>query len=143
LFTGRLQHPTKRIDGLTSFLLNEAEAGDVVALQIVLEHGRELGDYAVVAARFVGLEGTPFSLVLAGGVLRHPSMLLADKIIERVKLFSPEVHPKRSRFEPIIGVLFSALEDANVTIDEKLLNRLIPTLPSSELYATVMDYTLR
>ena len=143
LLTGRLQSPSKRIDGLVRFLLDEAEAGDGVARQIVLEHGRALGDYAVVAARFVGLEGTPFTLVLAGGVLRHPSTLLADTIIERVQLSSPEVRPKRSRFEPIIGVLFSALEDANVTIDEELLERLVPTLPSSELFETELDYMLR
>jgi N-acetylglucosamine kinase-like BadF-type ATPase len=143
LLTGRLQRPAKRIDGLVRFLLDEAEAGDVVARQIVLEHGQALGDYAVVAARFVGLEGTPFTLVLAGGVLRHTSTLLADTIIERVQLSSPEVRPKRSRFEPIIGVLFSALEDANVTIDEELLERLLPTLPSSEFFSTELDYTLR
>jgi N-acetylglucosamine kinase-like BadF-type ATPase len=143
LFTDRLQRPARRIDGLTSFLLDEAEAGDVVARQIVMEQGQALGNYALVAARFVGLEGTPFSLVLAGGVLRHPSTLLADTIIERVKLSSPEVRPKRSRFEPIIGVLFSALEAANITIDEELLGRLVPTLPSSELFATAREYTLR
>lgn len=143
LFTGRIQRPAKQIDGLTRFLLDEAEAGDVVACQIVQEHGRALGDYAVVASRFVGLEGTPFSLVLAGGVLRHPSSLLADTIIERVQLSSPEVRPKRSRFEPIIGVLFSALEAAGTTIDEELLARLVPTLPSSEFFVTSLDLTLR
>jgi N-acetylglucosamine kinase-like BadF-type ATPase len=142
-FTGRIKRPAKRIDGLTRVLLDEAEAGDGVARQIVREHGRALGDYAVVASRFVGLEGTPFSLVLAGGVLRHPSTLLADTIIERVQLSSPEVRPKRSRFEPIIGVLFSALEAAGTTIDEELLVRLVATLPSSELFATTLDYMLR
>ena len=143
LFTGRIQRPAKQIDGLTRFLLDEAEAGDEVARQIVQEHGQALGDYAVVASRFVGLEGTPFSLVLAGGVLRHPSTLLADTIIKRVQLSSPEVRSKRSRFEPIIGVLFSALETAGITIDEELLVRLVPTLPSSEFFATTLDYTLR
>jgi N-acetylglucosamine kinase-like BadF-type ATPase len=139
LFTGRVQRQTKRLDGLTRFLLDEAEAGDVVARQIVQEHGRALGNYAVVAARFVGLERTPFSLVLAGGVLRHPSKLLANTIIERVQLTSPEVRPIRCRFEPIIGVLFTALEAAGMTIDEELLKRLVPSLPSSELFATALD----
>jgi N-acetylglucosamine kinase-like BadF-type ATPase len=139
LFTGRVQRPAKQLDGLTRFLLDEAEMGDVVAHQIVQEHGRALGNYAVVAARFVGLEGTPFSLVLAGGVLRHPSTLLANTIVERVQLTSPEVRPTRCRFEPIVGVLFSALEAAGMTIDDALLERLVPTLPSSELFATVQD----
>jgi N-acetylglucosamine kinase-like BadF-type ATPase len=135
-YTAREPHPTEHIDGLAPLLLDEADAGDLMARQIVQEHGRALGNYAIVAARRVGLEGTPFSLVLAGGVLRHPSTLLADTIIARVQTTSPEVRPTRSRFEPIVGVLFSALEAAGVTIDDALLARLIPTMPSSKLFAT-------
>ncbi len=135
-YTARVPHPTEHIDGLAPLLLDEADAGDLMARQIVQEHGRALGNYAIVAARRVGLEGTPFSLVLAGGVLRHPSTLLADTIVARVQTTSPEVRPTRSRFEPIVGVLFSALEAAGVTIDDALLARLIPTMPSSKLFAT-------
>ena len=135
-YTAREPHPTEHIDGLAPLLLDEADAGDLMARQIVQEHGRALGNYAIVAARRVGLEGTPFSLVLAGGVLRHPSTLLADTIIARVQTTSPEVRPTHSRFEPIVGVLFSALEAAGVTIDDALLTRLIPTMPSSKLFAT-------
>jgi N-acetylglucosamine kinase-like BadF-type ATPase len=135
-YTAREPHPTEHIDGLAPLLLDEADAGDLMARQIVQEHGRALGNYAIVAARRVGLEGTPFSLVLAGGVLRHPSTLLADTIIARVQTTSPEVRPTRSRFEPIVGVLFSALEAAGVKIDDALLARLIPTMPSSKLFAT-------
>ena len=142
LLTGRLKRPVKRMDGLVRILLDEADAGDRVAREIVQKHGHALGNFAVVAARTVGLEGTPFSLVLAGGVLRHPTTLLADAIVERVQLSSPEVRPRRSRYEPVIGVLFSALEDANVTIDDQLLEQLVPTLPSFELFATTLDYTL-
>lgn len=135
-YTAREPHPTEHIDGLAPLLLDEADAGDLMARQIVQEHGVALGNYAIVAARRVGLEGTPFSLVLAGGVLRHPSTLLADTIVARVQTTSPEVRPTRSRFEPIVGVLFSALEAAGVTIDDALLARLIPTMPSSKLFAT-------
>src|SRR6266849_4375872 len=143
LFTPRGQHSPRRIDSMTPFLMDEAAAGDAAARKIVQDHGRAMGEYAKVAARYVGLEGTPFSLVLAGGVLRHPSTLLADTIIERVQLTSPEVRPTRSRFEPIIGVLFSALEAAGKTIGDGLLERLVPSLPSSELFATASDYTQR
>jgi N-acetylglucosamine kinase-like BadF-type ATPase len=135
-YTAREPHPTEHLDGLAPLLLDEADAGDLMARQIVQEHGRALGNYAIVAARRVGLEGTPFSLVLAGGVLRHSSTLLADTIVARVQTTSPEVRPTRSRFEPIVGVLFSALEAAGVTIDDALLARLIPTMPSSKLFAT-------
>ncbi len=135
-YTAREPYPPEHIDGLAPLLLDEAEAGDLLARQIVQEHGRALGNYAIVAARRVGLEGTPFRLVLAGGVLRHPSTQLADTIVERVRTTSPDARPTRSRFEPIVGVLFSALEAAGVAVNDELLARLIPTMPSSELFAT-------
>jgi len=140
LFTARGQHSPRRIDGMTPFLMDEAAAGDAAARKIVQDHGRALGEYAKVAARYVGLEGTPFSLVLAGGVLRHPSTLLADTIIERVQTNSPDVRPTRCRFEPVIGALFTALEAAGAPINDALLERLIPTIPSSELFATTREF---
>src|SRR5438270_3880055 len=105
LFTSRMQRPPINIGLLTPILLDEAQAGDSVARQIVEEHGRALGNYALAAARRVGIEGTAFTLVLAGGVLRHPSALLADAIIERVRTTSPQVRPTRYPFAPIIGVV--------------------------------------
>jgi N-acetylglucosamine kinase-like BadF-type ATPase len=125
------------IGGLTPMLLDEAETGDDVALGIVQQHGTLLGQIAQVAARRVGIEGTAFPLVLAGGVLRHPSSLLPDAITEQVRTTSPEVQPVRSRFEPVIGVLFSALEEAGVTIDDPLLERLIPTIPDAGLFESI------
>jgi N-acetylglucosamine kinase-like BadF-type ATPase len=138
LLTSRIKPTNINIGHLTPILLDEADAGDGLARQIVEEHGRALGNYALVAARRVGIEGTAFTLVLAGGVLRHPSPLLADAIIARVRTTSPQVRPTRYRFEPIIGVLFTALEAANVAIDDALLDNLIPTIPAPALFATAL-----
>jgi N-acetylglucosamine kinase-like BadF-type ATPase len=143
LYTGRGMQLPKPLHGLTGILLDEAESGDQAARLIVLEHGRGLGNYAIAGARYVGLEGTLFTLVLAGGVLRHPSTLLAETIVERVRTTSPEVRAVHCRFEPVIGVLFSALEAAGIPIDDALLQRLNPTIPAPELFATAHDYTLR
>lgn len=138
LFTSRLNHtpPSSQLGQLAPILLDEAHAGDPAARQIVEEHGRALGNYALAAARLVGIEGTAFTLVLAGGVLRHPSPLLSDAIIARVRTTSPEVRSTRYPFEPIIGVLFTALEAAEVVIDEALLGKLIPTMPEPALFVT-------
>jgi len=132
----RTTRSPRHIGGLTPLLLDEAEAGDGVAQQIVTKQGQMLGNIAIVAARRVGLEGTAFPLVLAGSVLRHPSPMLVDAIVESVRTTSPDVQPVRSRFEPVVGLLFSALEMARVTIDEELLARLGPTLPDAALFET-------
>jgi len=141
LFTNRLQRHQYRIDQLTPLLLDAAQAGDNAATHIVQEHGAMLGKYALAAARKVGIEGTAFTLVLAGGVFRHPSQLLANAIIETVRTTSPAVRPTRCRFEPIIGVLFTALEAARVAVDDALLERLMPTIPGPALFKTALDYS--
>lgn len=143
LLTSRTKHESVHIDRLTPILLDEAQAGDRVALTIVQQHGEALGTYAQAAARYVGIEGTAFTLVLAGGVFRHPSPLLSNAVIERVRTTSPAIRPTFCRFEPIIGVLFTALEKAEVTINEALLEKLIPTIPDSTLFITMYDYSSR
>lgn len=114
----------RRIDQLAPALLDEAEAGDPLARRLIQEHGNALGLYANVAAQRVGLVNTAFPLVLAGGVLRHPSSLLVETIVERVRLVSPNVQPIRAPFEPVVGVLFSALEAAGVLLDVRLFEQI-------------------
>ena len=142
LFTSRAKRSPSRVDQLTPILLDEAQAGDSVASRVVQEHGIALGDYALAAARRVGIEGTVFTLVLAGGVFRHPSTVLEQAIIERVRSTSPDVRPTYCRFEPVIGVLFTALEAAGSVVDGTLLDKLIPTIPDPALFSTTIDYSI-
>jgi hypothetical protein len=114
---------------LTPILLDEADAGDQVALAVVTEHGARLGDIAVSAARKVGIVDTAYPLVLAGGVFRHPSKTLENAIVEQVLLASPLIRPVRSRHEPIVGVLVEALLAAGVTTDQSYFARVYSTLP--------------
>ena len=48
----------------------------------MLAHGAALGDYALVAARRVEIERTPFTLVLAGGVVRVLGPLLLPALMQ-------------------------------------------------------------
>ena len=102
-------------------------------------------EYLLVAKSLlpeVGIEGTTFTLVLAGGVFRHPSTVLEQAIIERVRSSSPDVRPTYCRFEPVIGVLFTALEAAGGVVDGVLLDKLLPTIPDPALFSTTLDYSI-
>src|SRR6266545_932253 len=134
-FTARGATPPN-VGRLARLLLDEADRGDPTARRIALEHGQALGDYALVAARHVGILEAPFTLVLAGGVLRHPARLLAETLTERVRAAALNVQVVDSRFEPVVGALFLALELAGVAIDASLLARLTPTLPPAAFFAT-------
>lgn len=128
-FTNRLCPATIRVDRLTPILLDEAHAGDAVALRVVREHGAALGDIALAAARQVGLDGAAYPLVFAGGVFRHPTTVLEDAIVTRVRTASPSVRPIRSRAEPIAGVLVEALGAAGVSVTPELIDRMLAQVP--------------
>jgi N-acetylglucosamine kinase-like BadF-type ATPase len=133
LYHDRRRLPPVRVDRLTPILLDEAHAGDPVALGVVREHAARVGDIALAAARKVGLEGegTAYPLVLAGGMFRHPTTVLEDAIVARMRLAMPGIRPIRSPAEPIVGVLLEALGAAGVQLDTTLRERLIAETPSA------------
>ncbi len=137
LFYSRDDNPDRaKLGGLSKVLFDTASAGDPTALAIAQEHGAALGDYALAAARQVGIEHEPFTLVLAGGVLRHASRLMPEALIDRVRAINPNITPVYSIFEPAVGALLLAFEAAGITVDEPLVERLTATLPASSLFAT-------
>jgi N-acetylglucosamine kinase-like BadF-type ATPase len=119
-------------------LLMVAGDGDATARRIVAAHGDELGEYALAAARRVGLEGQPFHLVLAGGVFRHASPLLAEALVARVRRTSPGVTVIRSAFEPVVGALLLALEQHGALVDDEVLIRIRATMPIEHGHVAVM-----
>ncbi len=138
LFTvrGGIHPPDARVSLLARALLDAAQAGDPVAREIAHAQGVALGDYALAAARRVGIADLPFTLVLTGGVLRHPEPVLPAALIARVLEAAPAATPLYSPFEPVVGALFLALEAAAIPLTDSLLNRLRETLPESTVFAT-------
>ena len=59
-----------------------------------------------------------------------------EAIIARVRTTCPAIQPVQSRFEPAVGALLLALEAADITIDEPLLETLTETLPPPSFFAT-------
>ncbi len=140
LFHNRQHLAPAGIDRLAPILLDEAHAGDEVALRVVEEHGAALGNIALAAGRKVGLEGAPFPLVLAGGVFRHQTTVLQDAIIARVRSISPEVHPIRSTVDPVIGVLMQALAVAGMPIDQALIDQSIASITATVASSSGLSY---
>ena len=133
--TRRDRRAPRRLGRLARLLLDEAELGDAASLKIVCEHGRSLGDYALAAARQVGLSG-PYTLVTSGGVMRHPSKVLVQALMQRVHTVNPEVSWQASGHEPVFGALLLALELARHPVDAALLGRLESTCPEESVFLT-------
>ena len=136
LYTARARPHPSRWSGLTRTLLSEADKGDTVARQIVTAHARALGDTALAAARQVGIEAQPFSLVLTGGVFRHPSARLTDALVARVQEDTPDLRVLKSGLEPVFGALIIALQAVGVATDEAVLANLVNSSPPEVFFAT-------
>jgi len=95
---------------LAEAVLDEADAGDRVAVRIVQSAGEVVGDYARVCAAETGQLGSSFPVVLCGGVLRHPSVLLRESILSRL----PDAAPVYPTVEPAVGALLLASDNAGV-----------------------------
>jgi N-acetylglucosamine kinase-like BadF-type ATPase len=103
------------IDQLASVVLDEAARGDAVAVRIVREHGRELAEYALAAARKVGIDlAEPFGLALTGGVFRHEGPELRDAVVSRVRRSAPRVKVAETCDPPVVGALRLAFRAGGV-----------------------------
>lgn len=132
--TARSNRINKQYKGLSRLLLDVAALGDTVALNEVHRTAAILSDYAWVAARKVGLNGEPFPVVLAGGVMRHESGLLQNAIARYTAKKLPRSACQLTPFEPVVGAIMLALESCNqALIDEQSL---MASLPAAEFFAT-------
>lgn len=121
---------------LAPILLSEAANGDSAARATVQSQGGILADYALAAARQVGIDATPFKLLLTGGVFRHPSRLLEEVVTARVHTHNLDITVFRSDREPVVGAVLLALEAVAVVPDPALYERLRASLPPSAFFAT-------
>jgi N-acetylglucosamine kinase-like BadF-type ATPase len=121
--------PSGSVARLVPGLLDAAQEGDRTGRAIVISVGLTLSTYAHVAADKVGLLGTAFELVLAGGVFRHGGSLLAETVAARL----PEARSMRAEFEPAVGALLLALDRSGVTFELDALRR---TQPSAAFFVS-------
>ena len=130
LFTARGRSRPATVATLAPLVLDAAEAGDAVARGIVLAHAEALGAYGLAAARRVGLEGG--SLVLAGGVFRHPSRLMRARVAAAL----PDLAVVEGAPEPVAGAALMALAAMGATPGLGARERLRETLPAEPFFRT-------
>lgn len=97
-------------------LTAQAAEGDVVAAGILQTHGSELGAYAVVAARRVGLSGERFPLVLAGSVMPAAG-ILRDAVVETFLSAERGAWPVVPTLSPAAGALLLSFDAEGLTAD--------------------------
>jgi len=141
-FSRRVDPMPRRADALAHLVLDAATEGDDVAREIVRSQAWDMGRIAVAAARKVGFDDSEFPLVLAGGVLRHESTVLADDIVETVRDAGLGAVPVRSVLEPVVGALLLGFDKAGVdSVDSQFRSNLLRSMPDQALFHTKLQGT--
>ena len=147
-FTGRERARPATVAGLAPLVLDAARAGDAVARRIARDHADALALHGLAAARRVGIGATdgspaedagaaaPARLVLAGGVFRHPSRLMADRVAATMRRAMPTLAVVEGAPEPVAGAALLALEAVGVRPGGPERERLRATLPSEGFFRT-------
>ncbi|MCS7282150.1 MAG: BadF/BadG/BcrA/BcrD ATPase family protein [Anaerolineae bacterium] len=104
--------------------MEEAEAGDAAACQVVQRAGRELGGGAVLVIRRLGMEQETFDLVLAGGLFRSASPLLLEALVGTVREVAPGARPVRLEVPPVVGGVLLAMDAAGLEATAQIRDRL-------------------
>jgi N-acetylglucosamine kinase-like BadF-type ATPase len=105
-------------------VLRAADGGDEVAAGIVRWAGAELGESALLSARTLGMTGTEFPLVLAGGLFRGESTLLLDTLAGRVHAEAPGARLVQLDTAPVAGAALRALDMTDAGVDAAAADRL-------------------
>ncbi len=118
--TTRRQDPMQgsELVQMSPVLLDEADQGDRVALEIVTDAGRKLGGQGRISARFVGLDVQGALVVLGGGLFSHPSMILEEAVMSEL----PGAVAHRTTLPPVLGALMAALDSIGVQSCAESLN---------------------
>jgi N-acetylglucosamine kinase-like BadF-type ATPase len=109
-----------RLAGVTRVVGEAAQTGDAVAVSIMAEAGKHLGNAAVAVIRALRLQAMAVALTSAGGCFKAGAVLV-EPMMARVHEECPLVYYQSPRFPPVIGALFLALQSIGVPVTEDVI----------------------
>jgi N-acetylglucosamine kinase-like BadF-type ATPase len=104
-YTRRPRPPRWEIARFAPLILDVAEDGDRVAIQLIRDQAEAVVRSVRAGAKQAGLSGS-YPLVLAGGMFSHDSSRLVDALSEAL----PQAHPVVPRVQPAVGVALMAAD---------------------------------
>jgi glucosamine kinase len=116
-----------QIASLSTLVSGAADGGDEVALKILGEKGRILGELVVTAASRLGMLKSPFGVSLIGGVFKAGSPVLGP-LEGRVRVAAPKARIVDPRLPPACGAVVLLLRRARTEVDGALVARMKASL---------------
>jgi N-acetylglucosamine kinase-like BadF-type ATPase len=118
------------IASLSALVSQAAEVGDGVAIEILSEKGRILGELVVSAASKLDMLGTRFGVSLNGGVFKAGWPILGP-MEESIHTAAPRAEIVEPKLPPACGALVLLFRRGGVKVDGRLVARMKSSLKSA------------
>jgi N-acetylglucosamine kinase-like BadF-type ATPase len=115
------------VASLSTLVSEAAGEGDVVALQVLREKGRILGELVVSAASRLRILGTRFGVSLNGGVFKAGRPILGP-LEEMIHAAAPRAEIVEPKLSPACGAVVLLLRSSGTKVDGHLVARMRSTL---------------
>jgi len=125
-----------RRNALCPLVFEAADAGDEVAVEIIVREGLALAEYAVGLVRRFDMHSLAFDVVLAGSVFKGRGALLTDTITQAIHQVAPHARIVRAPYEPAVGALLLAYDALGIATDDEIHRNLAQTAPGADFYNT-------
>jgi N-acetylglucosamine kinase-like BadF-type ATPase len=109
--------PDDRVQEATPLLFGAAEAGDEVAISVVMRQADEIVALAVSAMRRLDLLDEPVDVILGGGVLTAGHTLLLDAIDAGLARRAPKALARVVTAPPVVGAALLGLDRIGASAD--------------------------
>ena len=103
---------------MSKLVFDAALEGDRAACDILVEGGRYLAAMVNAVARALTMIQDEFEVVMAGGVFKGSSPVLADTMATTIHEVCPYARPVVPMFEPVVGALLMGMELDTVISEE-------------------------
>jgi N-acetylglucosamine kinase-like BadF-type ATPase len=134
IVAGEIDHG--RYLSLCPLVFEVADAGDEIAVEIIVKQGLALAEYATAAIRRFDMQSLEFDVVLAGSVFKGQGPLLADTITQAVHRVAPHTHIVRAQFEPAVGGVLLAYDALGLSVSDEMYKNLAQTAPGAAFFST-------
>ncbi len=121
----------KDLEPMSKLVFDAALEGDRAACDILVEGGKYLAAMVNAVARALVMTGDEFEVVMAGGVFKGSSPVLADTMAKGIREVCPHARPVMPMFEPVVGALLIGME-LDTVISEQTYRNLSGNLIEAE-----------
>lgn len=123
------------IASLSTLVSEAADAGDEVALSVLREKAKVLGNLVLSAASRLGMLDSPFGVSLNGGVFRAGRTML-DPLVGEIRAGAPRASVVEPRLPPQCGAVVLLLRRSGRKVDDRLIARMRDSLAKRTRQAT-------